>query len=163
MHSTKGRFILSKINKSDIYEKNLNFLLGSGASYGLLPTLALQVKENGSDKAHTVETLATKYENNADFLAHLFSWYVHEVILPAAEYDPGNAFFNTAPQDAAVENYRQFLETILKILSKKSHKKRVNIWTCHALVPPQVLVYATFRSKATGLFQPSAEWRRRGL
>ena len=31
------------------------------------------------------------------------------------------------------------------------------------LVPPQVLVYATFRSKATGLFQPSAECRRRGL
>ena len=36
-------------------------------------------------------------------------------------------------------------------------------WTCRAFVPPQVLVYATFRSKATGLFQPSAECRRRGL
>jgi len=36
-------------------------------------------------------------------------------------------------------------------------------WTCRALVPLQVLVYATFRSKATGLFQPNAEWRRRGL
>ncbi len=30
-------------------------------------------------------------------------------------------------------------------------------WTCHAFVPLQVLVYATFRSKATGLFQPNAE------
>lgn len=120
---------MSKINKSDIYEKNLNFLLGSGASFGLLPTLALRVKANGSDEAHTVETLATKYEEHEDFLAHLFSWYVHEVILPAAEYDPGNATMNTEPQDAAVENYRLFLETILKILSKKSHKKRVNIFT----------------------------------
>ncbi|WP_163849566.1 alcohol dehydrogenase catalytic domain-containing protein [Pseudooceanicola aestuarii] len=36
-------------------------------------------------------------------------------------------------------------------------------WTCPAFVPPQVLVYATYRSKATGLFQPSAECRRRGL
>jgi hypothetical protein len=36
-------------------------------------------------------------------------------------------------------------------------------WTCHVFVPPQVLVYATLRSKATGLFHPSAEWRRRGL
>ncbi|NHM18693.1 hypothetical protein FDP22_23570 (plasmid) [Paroceanicella profunda] len=129
LHSIEGRVTLSKINKADIYEKNLNFLLGSGASYGLLPTLALRVKEKGSGKAHTVETLATKYEEDADFLAHLFSWYVHEVILPAAEYDPRNAVMNTAPQDAAVENYRQFLETILKILSKKSHKKRVNIFT----------------------------------
>ena len=126
---TKGLFTLSKINRSDIYEKNLNFLLGSGASFGLLPTLALQVKENGSDEAHTVETLATKYSENKDFLAHLFSWYVQKVILPAAEYDPDNASVNTTQQNVAVANYRQFLETILKILSKKSHKKRVNIFT----------------------------------
>lgn len=125
----KGRVALSKINKSDIYEKNLNFLLGSGASYGLLPTLALRVKRNGSDDAHTVETLATKYEEDADFLAHLFSWYVLEVISPAAEYDSADVLWNTAQQDAAVDNYRQFLETILQILSKKSHKKRVNIFT----------------------------------
>jgi len=120
---------LSKINKSDIYEKNLNFLLGSGASYGLLPTLALRVKKNGSEDAHTVETLATKYEEDADFLALLFSWYVLKVIAPAAEYDPDYAFWNTAQQDVAVDNYRQFLETILQILSKKSHKKRVSIFT----------------------------------
>ena len=120
---------MSKINKSDIYEKNLNFLLGAGASYGLLPTLALQVKDNGSGKAHTVETLATKYESDPNFLAHLFSWYVHKVILPAAEYNPRIALFNTKAQKAAVANYSRLLETILKILSKKSHKKRVNIFT----------------------------------
>lgn len=125
----KGRVALSKINKSDIYEKNLNFLLGSGASYGLLPTLALRVKKDGTDDAHTVETLATKYEEDADFLALLFSWYVLKVISPAAEYDPDFPFLNTAQQDAAIDNYRQFLETILQILSKKSHKKRVNIFT----------------------------------
>ncbi|EAP83941.1 SIR2 family protein [Sulfitobacter sp. EE-36] len=119
---------MAKINKSDIYEKNLNFLLGSGASYGLLPTLALRVKVNATDEAHTVETLATKYEDDPDFLAHLFSWYVQEVILPAAEYEPGDVFM-TPQQVTAAENYRQFLETILKILSKKSHKKRVNIFT----------------------------------
>jgi len=38
-----------------------------------------------------------------------------------------------------------------------------HLWTCPVFVPLQVLVYATFRSKATGLFQPNAEWRRRGL
>ena len=36
-------------------------------------------------------------------------------------------------------------------------------WTCHVFVPLLMLVYETFRSKATGLFQPSAECRRRGL
>ncbi len=37
------------------------------------------------------------------------------------------------------------------------------VWTCPVFVPPQVLVWATFRSKATGLFQPGAECLRRGL
>ena len=40
---------------------------------------------------------------------------------------------------------------------------RMAHWTCRGLVPLQVLVQATFRSKATGLFPPMAEWRRRGL
>lgn len=120
----KGRFILSKINKSDIYEKNLNFLVGSGASYGLLPTLSLEIKQHGSEAAHTVETLATMYEGNDDFLAHLFSWYVHQVILPAAAYDHQRITPNTTTR-----NYSQFLETILSILSKKSVKKRANIFT----------------------------------
>lgn len=120
---------MSKINKSDIYEKNLNFLIGSGASYGLLPTLSLRVKKDGSNEAHTVESLATKYEEDDDFLAHLFSWYVQEVILPASEYNPNDVFAAKTPQSLAVDNYRQFLETILKIISKKSHKKRANIFT----------------------------------
>ncbi|SMX30635.1 hypothetical protein TRP8649_04779 [Pelagimonas phthalicica] len=36
-------------------------------------------------------------------------------------------------------------------------------WTCPDFVPLQVLVYATFRSNSTGLFQPNAECRCRGL
>jgi hypothetical protein len=97
-HTTKGRFTLS-INKSDIYDKNLNFLLGSGASYGLLPTLALEISNAGTDDVHTVETLATKYEAEEDFQSHLFSWYVREVILPAAAFNPSSNLFNTDEQD----------------------------------------------------------------
>ena len=37
------------------------------------------------------------------------------------------------------------------------------VWACPVLVPPQVLFWASFRSKATGLFHPNAESRRRGL
>jgi hypothetical protein len=48
-------------------------------------------------------------------------------------------------------------------LKPRSASTVVHYWTCHALVPPQVLVEATLRSKATGLFQPNAECRRRGL
>ncbi len=119
---------MHKIIKEDIYDKNLNFLIGSGASYGLLPTLALKVKKNGSTEAHTVETLATKYEEDANFLAHIFSWYVLKVILPATEYNPSNTA-KDSEQQTATNNYSKFLKTILSILNKKSHKKRVNIFT----------------------------------
>lgn len=37
------------------------------------------------------------------------------------------------------------------------------IWTCRGFVPVRCSCYAAFRSKATGLFQPNAECRRRGL
>lgn len=36
-------------------------------------------------------------------------------------------------------------------------------WICPVFVPLQVLVCAALRSKATGLFHPNAECRRRGL
>lgn len=120
---------MSKINKSDIYDKNLSFLLGSGASHGLLPTLALGVNVEGVDETHTVETLATKFADNPDILAHLFSWYVRKVISPAAQYDPNFGLLNTPAQDSAVENYKLFLGTILKLLAKKKHRNRINIFT----------------------------------
>jgi hypothetical protein len=124
-----GESTLSKINKSDIYDKNLNFLLGSGASHGLLPTLSLELKVNDSDDTHTVETLATKYADNEDVLAHLFSWYVREVIAPAAKYDPSFVDSNTPEQDRAIKNYEVFLGTVLKLLAKKKHRNRANIFT----------------------------------
>jgi hypothetical protein len=36
-------------------------------------------------------------------------------------------------------------------------------WTCPAIVPLRLLIYAAFRSKAKGLFQPSAECFLRAL
>ncbi|MEJ8476873.1 hypothetical protein [Roseibium algae] len=120
---------MSKIDKSDIYDKNLNFLIGSGASHGLLPTLALSLKDDVSKQAHTVETLATKFASNTNISAHLFSWYVQEVISPAAKYDPDFKFFPFGPQRKVIENYKIFLGTVLKILSKKKHKNRANIFT----------------------------------
>lgn len=59
-----------------IYDKHLNLLIGSGASSGLLPTLALKVtRADGSP--HSIETLATQYEQASDKprLAALFMHY----------------------------------------------------------------------------------------
>ena len=49
----------SEFKLLDIYEQNLNFLIGAGASYGFLPTLALEAKDEIGNK-YTFETLAKK-------------------------------------------------------------------------------------------------------
>lgn len=37
----------------DIYDKDVNFLFGSGASFGLLPTLQLQLKTGEGNARYT--------------------------------------------------------------------------------------------------------------
>jgi len=125
----RGAKVLSRIKRSDIYDKNLNFLIGSGASVGLLPTLTLKLKVDGTENSHTFETLATRFAENADITAHLFSCYIREIISPAAEHDPDFDILNTVDQDKAIKNYQTFLGNILQVLAKKKDRNRANIFT----------------------------------
>ena len=52
--------MVSDINISEIYEQNLNFLIGSGASFGFLPTLQLSIKDSILAEQYTVETLSVE-------------------------------------------------------------------------------------------------------
>ncbi|WFU04502.1 SIR2 family protein (plasmid) [Rhizobium sp. CB3171] len=120
---------MAKINRNEIFDKNLNFLIGSGASYGLLPTLALKIKDSTSGEAHTIETLATKFESAPNIKALVFSWYAKNVISPAAAfsvYDPDGF---TDPQGAVLDNYEKFLRTLLSFLAKKGEHNRANVFT----------------------------------
>ncbi|WP_228848021.1 hypothetical protein [Halocynthiibacter styelae] len=114
------------INRSDIYDKNLNFLIGSGASVGVLPTLALQLKQSGTTAPHTLETLATKFEADDSLMCLIFSYYVEKVIAPAANFDISKL---TDEQRAVLDNYVVFLETILTLLNKQRNGRRANIFT----------------------------------
>lgn len=114
------------INRDDIYDKNLNFLIGSGASVGLLPTLELKIKQSGSGKPHTIETLATKFEDDTNLMYLIFSYYVENVIAPAAKFD----ISKLKPEQKDVhKNYVKFLESILILINKKGGSQRANIFT----------------------------------
>ena len=52
------------ISIDDIYDKDLNFLIGSGASSGLLPTLQLQMRTGVGDGRYSLEDLATEFEQH---------------------------------------------------------------------------------------------------
>lgn len=54
------------ISIGDIYNQDINFLFGSGASFGLLPTLQLEVQTGEGDSRFTLEDLATKFEREKD-------------------------------------------------------------------------------------------------
>ena len=120
---------MTKISRSEIYDKNLNFLIGSGASFGLLPTLALEIKVGDTDENHSIETLATRFSDNDDIKALLFSWYVKNIIKPASEFDLDFDLIFTDAQEVAVKNYETFITSILTLLSKKSTRNKANIFT----------------------------------
>lgn len=113
-----------------IYDKHLNLLIGSGASVGLLPTLALNVTR-GDGRPHTIETLATQYEkaNDRPRLAALFMHYYETCILAAQTMQ-----FEVIRQDVdrapVLANYKQLVRTLLVMLQRRRGvDKRCNIFT----------------------------------
>lgn len=119
-----------KISISDIYDKNINFLIGSGASFGLFPTLALDIKgEDG--EAQTVETLATLFQQTPDnnLYTLLFMHYYKKCIEPVMIFDLESAKKDTNKK-AVIDNYATFLGTLLTILQRrKDFEKKCNIFT----------------------------------
>lgn len=113
----------------DIYEQNLNFLFGAGASYGLLPTLALKIRDS-EGKRFTFETLA-KYldENKLEYLyALLFMYYYKKCIFPGL---PGISKAQRSPAGKAViRHYKKFLTTLIALLEKQdSSSRKCNLYT----------------------------------
>ena len=104
------------ISIGDIYDKDVNFLFGSGASFGLLPTLQLQL-QNG-DGRYTLEELATKFEHDKDRrLIPLFMHYYNECIRPAEQLTIQTATA-TDKGRKVIDNYRTFLSTVLEMVRK---------------------------------------------
>lgn len=135
------------IDITAVYDKSLNFLIGSGASADLFPTLALSIKDD-FEEAHTLETLATTLEHGArdDALAWLFMHYYSTCIKPAVNFREEDA--NTPKKRAVLENYEAFLRTVLHILQRrKSLDRRCNIFTTNY---DGCLAYAADRILSSG-------------
>jgi len=115
-----------RIKLEEIYDKNINFLIGSGASVGLLPTLALGIKDEGGN-TFTIETLSTrlKDEGNSEVDTLLFMYYYKMCIELAMEID-----FDSlgSGQKTVLDNYISFLKTVLYCMGRsQSSTKNSNI------------------------------------
>lgn len=117
------------LNLYDIYEQNLNFLIGAGASHGFLPTLQLNIKDRDNNR-FTFETLA-KYldENNKQRLyTILFMYYYKKCIL--AGLPRGGSKSLASHREKVLGEYVRFLETLITLLENQSKTgKRCNIYT----------------------------------
>lgn len=112
----------------DIYDKDINFLFGSGASFGLLPTLRLGIRKDGGQR-WTLEELATHFENTNDRRnIPLFMHYYTSCIRPAQLLDVGAVADDVGKN--VLENYRIFLETVLSMLQRRpALVRRCNLFT----------------------------------
>lgn len=121
----------TKFSVADIYDKNLNILIGAGASYGLFPTLALNVKDQAGTPM-TVETLATTYTKGRDDPRYtaLFVHYYKTCIEPVLTTDYVQAG-DTPERKTVLEQYCRFLRTIMLLLSRKrsAERKVCNLFT----------------------------------
>jgi hypothetical protein len=133
------------ISIGDIYDKDVNFLFGSGASFGLFPTLQLGMKRDDNDKNWSLEDLATHFENSGDARRiPLFMHYYASCIRPAEVFNVETA--NACPTgQTVIANYRTFIETILAMLQRrKALDRRCNLFTtnydgCFPLVADEIL------------------------
>lgn len=135
------------ISIGDIYDKDINFLFGSGASTGLLPTLQLEMRTGIGDGRYSFEELATKFEKedkDRRRLVQLFMHYYTSCIRPA-ELLTLDAAKATKAGAKTIKNYQTFLATALEMVSRRKQlDRRCNIFTtnydgCFPLVADELI------------------------
>jgi hypothetical protein len=119
--------MFESIEPLDAYNKNINILIGSGASADLFPTLGLAIK-NADDEWESIEALATSYEKAPDKTTALFMHYYNTCILPVQIFNPADV--TSAKGISNFENYEVFLKTLLGLLDRrKDLNRKINIFT----------------------------------
>ncbi|HHF9884049.1 SIR2 family protein [Citrobacter sp. FDAARGOS_156] len=115
------------IEPLDIYNKNINILIGSGASADLFPTLALAIKD-AEGQRETIETLATKFETSPEKRTALFMHYYNTCIFPVQTFNPSSVTAGKGKEN--LKNYEIFLTTLLGLLDRrKDLNRKINIFT----------------------------------
>lgn len=140
---------MAHISLNEIYQHKLNFLIGSGASSGLFPTLWLPIKNHDNpEKEETIETLATKLDKHGEKYKHhhalLFMYYYKNIIEPVCKFQLSEVTkthkdckveeCETCKKDErrieAIKNYEIFIDSIVRLLQQKNDfQRRCNLFT----------------------------------
>lgn len=104
-----------------LYGKNINFLIGSGASAGAIPTLATEYEKDG--KNLSIEEILTEEKDNEN-LKNLIYLYFYQKIIKTG-------FLEDIKDSIVMKNYEKFLEQLIKFMYRENYQKekRINIFT----------------------------------
>jgi len=124
---------IEEININEIWQNNVNLLIGSGASYGLFPTLATNMD------GESIETLGKYFEDSgkSSLKTLLFMYYYESCIRPVIVFDIEHekaCFEATQSKDSnkklnVIENYKRLLKTLRGVASKNKSQLKSNIFT----------------------------------
>ncbi|BFM50319.1 hypothetical protein [Marinomonas sp. THO17] len=124
---------IEEININEIWQNSVNLLVGSGASYGLFPTLATAMD------GESIETLGKYFEDSGknDLKTLLFMYYYESCIGPVTVFDIENEkscfeitqSTNSRKRLNVIENYKRLLKTLRGVASKNKSQLKSNIFT----------------------------------
>lgn len=108
-----------------LYGKNINFLIGSGASVGAIPTLATEYEKYR--KNLSIEEILTEEKDNENLKNLIYLYFYQKVIK--------TGFLENIDKDSSIskvmKNYEKFLEQLIKFMYRENYQKekRINIFT----------------------------------
>ncbi len=124
---------IEEININDIWQNNVNLLIGSGASYGLFPTLETKMD------SESIETLGKYFEdeNKQKLKSLLFMHYYVSCIEPVIVFDVDSEKCcvellqseESQKKLDVIEKYKVLLNTLRVIASKNKSQLKSNIFT----------------------------------
>lgn len=125
--------LIKEISINDVWQHNVNLLIGSGASFGLFPTLATEMD------GESIETLGKYFDDSGkgELKTLLFIHYYRNCIEPVIGFDLESikvgAMTTKGTSDkkklAVIENYKQLLLTLRAIASRNKSQLKANIFT----------------------------------
>lgn len=107
-----------------LYGKNINFLIGSGASFGAIPTLATNYQEE--DRNLTIEEILT--EKDDSILKNVIYLYFYHKIIKSGFL---SKIEKNSAQEKVLKNYEKFVEQLINFMYRENYQKekRINIFT----------------------------------
>lgn len=113
-----------------LYGKNINFLIGSGASFGMIPTLS----SNYVDSIYgdlTIEEVLEKNKTDEDLQNIVYLYYYHEILKKGYLEISEESTELKEKYEEVFKNYQKLLENLINLLQRESYQKekRINIFT----------------------------------